>query len=212
MKKIIYSLCTFIICLSSCSSEDDIISSNMEENKLYADYAFTINTPMEELEKQLEKSDSISVCMTPEYLSGTIPQTKAGPLVPYQGTITKLDNQKTLWKFGVGENKVPMVFCGTNFSQMTISEVWEISLTIDLTDESYAVRGFTGEWSGWNTRLVNNPQEKFQGNAGTSTQPKFTTYIYRIIGDLSGNNYGYTRCYVPFDDEKKARIYIRVYE
>lgn len=211
MKKIVYLLCSFVFVLSSCTSEEDIIS-NPEEKQLYADYSFTIDTPIEELEKQLDEKDSITVSMTPEYISGTMPQTKAGPLIPYQGTITKLANQKTVWKYGVGENKVPSVFCGTSFNQMTISELWKISLTIDLTDESYAVRGFEGEWTGWSAANLSNTQTRYQGNGGTSTKPEFFTFVWRIVSDINGRNFGYTRCYVPFDDQTKARIYVRIYE
>ena len=49
-------------------------------------------------------------------------------------------------------------------------------------------------------------------NGESSTKPEFFTYVWRIVSDINGRNFGYTRCYVPFDDETKARIYVRIYE
>lgn len=211
MKKIVCLFSSFMLVLSSCTSED-LLDSNQSEKQLYADYSFTIDASMEDLEKQLNEKDSITVSMTPEYISGTIPQTKASQLNTYEGTIVKQANQKTIWKYGVGENKVPSVFCGTTYSEMTISELWKISLTMDLTDKDCAVRGFEGEWSGWSGANINNSQTRFQGVGGTSNKPEFFTFVWRIVGDINGRNFGYTRCYVPFDDQTKARIYVRIYE
>lgn len=193
----------------SCSSDSDIIPRDNIEEELYADYSFSFDC--NDFEQLLKDDDSAIVPVVAEYISGTIPKTKAGEIIPYQGTVTKLENQKTVWKYGVGENLVPYVFCGTSYSDMTISEIWRLSLTIDLTNENYAVRGFVGEWSGWEGSNRNNPQTRYQGNGGTADKPMFTTYIWRVVCDLMGKDYGYKRCYVPFDDQNKARIYVRIY-
>lgn len=196
--------------LVSCSSDGDIISSdNVKGEELYADYSISFeNYDFDEL---LKDRDSITVPVFAEYISGTLPQTK-GVIIPTKGTVERLGNVKTLWKYGVGENKVPMLFCGNNFSQMTISELWKISVTIDLTNENYAVRGFVGEWSGWNGTYLSNPQTRFQGASGTSESPVYYTYVYRVISDINGRTYGIKDCYVPFKDENNARIYYRIYE
>lgn len=202
MRNLLILLSMLIIGLSSCSSNDD----KLDNQELYADYEFIINEPMSELEKRLEKEDSITVSFTPVYISGTMPQTKSG-MIAYEGTITKLANQTTRWKYGVGENKVPVVFCGN----YTISEVWRVSLIMNLGSEDIGYRGSTGEWSGWTGRNTDNTQLKYQGLAGTNSSPEFFTFIWRVVSDMSGKNYGYTRCYVPFDDQTKARLYVRLF-
>lgn len=206
------ALATIMSGVTSCSEDESGVLLENEKEQLYADYAFSVGLPMEEIEKRLSESDSITVPMVAEYISGTMPQTK-GELIPYQGTITEEKGIKTLWKYNVGENLVPRVFCGSNImTDMTISNRWKISLTIDLTNEDYAVRGFEGEWTGWSGANLTNTQERTQLNGGTATSPEFYTYVWKIISDISGRNYGYTNCYVPFADEKKARIYVRIYQ
>ena len=201
----------FVLCMAvafvSCSSENDYVLDNQEMR--YAEYAFVINESFDEISDKLEHNDTVSVTMTPEYIGGTMPNTKAGDIIPYQGTITKMNNIQTVWDYGVGENKVPEVFCG----RMTISEWWKISLTVDLVDDSYAVRGFEGEWTGWNGRNMGNPQTREQLTKSIdSNTMEFFTFVWRVVSDLSGSNYGYTRCYLPFDDQNKARIYVKIYE
>lgn len=213
MKKVslFLMMCVNVFLLASCQNEDDIIIQDGNEKELYADYAFSLGVSTDEIEKQLQELDSMVIPIVAEYVSGTLPQTRAGEIIPYQGTITKKDNVKTVWKYGVGENLVPSVFCGNVWTDATISEIWEVALTIDLTNEDYAVRGFSGELSGWDGILFKNSQEKWQGQRGEENNVTFYTYIYKIVSDLSGRNYGYTDLYVPMKTEQ-ARIYVRIYE
>ena len=74
------------------------------------------------------------------------------------------------------------------------------------------MRGYEGEWTGWSGANLSNTQEREQLIRGTVDQPEFYTFVWKIISDISGKNYGYTNCYVPFADETKARIYVRLSE
>lgn len=139
--KFIFILSSILFALAACdeSKDNDILN---DTDKQYVDYELSIATPIQEIEKEMSESDTCQVTMFAKRLSGTLPQTR-GEIIPYQGKITYMGKIKTLWKYGVGENLVPQVFCGTNvMSDLTISELWKISVSVDLTNENYAVRGF----------------------------------------------------------------------
>lgn len=209
--KFIFILSSILFALAACdeSKDNDILDAT---DKQYVDYELSIVTPIQEIEKKMSESDTCQVMMFAKRLSGTLPQTR-GEIIPYQGKITNMGNKKTLWKYGVGENLVPQVFCGTNImTDLTISELWKISVTVDLTNENYAVRGFIGEKSGWSDKNINNPQTRAQLPGGTVDNPEFHTYVWKIISDINGKNYGYTNCYKPLASPNDARIYIRIYE
>ena len=209
--KFIFILSSILFALAACdeSKDNDILN---DTDKQYVDYELSIATPIQEIEKEMSESDTCQVTMFAKRLSGTLPQTR-GEIIPYQGKITYMGKIKTLWKYGVGENLVPQVFCGTNvMSDLTISELWKISVSVDLTNENYAVRGFVGEKSGWNAKNINNPQTRDQLPGGTVDKPEFYTYVWKIISDINGKNYGYSNCYRPLASPNDARIYIRIYE
>ena len=117
--KFIFILSSILFALAACdeSKDNDILN---DTDKQYVDYELSIATPIQEIEKEMSESDTCQVTMFAKRLSGTLPQTR-GEIIPYQGKITNMGKIKTLWKYGVGENLVPQVFCGTNvMSDLTI--------------------------------------------------------------------------------------------
>lgn len=198
----------------ACSSDEDTNQNVSNNNKKYAEYALSFNT----LDiSNLKEGDSVQVTLTPEYISGNISKEEAynklykaktrSSIIPMVGKITKLGNQKINFKYNSGENLVPRYFTGSR--QLTICEVWEISMKIDLPDESVSVRGFKGEFTGWKLQYLGNPQERAQINGGTDSSPEFKTYVYKLISDPYGANLG-RDLYLPIKPEE-ARIYVKYY-
>lgn len=198
----------------ACSSDEDTNQNASNNNKRYAEYAFSFNTSDI---SNLKEGESAQVTLTPEYVSGNISKEEAynklyktktrGPIIPMVGTVTDLGNKKVNFKSNSGDNLVPFYFTGPR--QLTICRVWKISMKIDLPDESVSVRGFKGEFTGWKLQFSGNTQERAQPIGGTDNSPEFSTYVYKLISDIYGVNLG-RDLYLPIKPEK-ARIYVKYY-
>lgn len=198
----------------ACTSDEDVNQKACNNNKKYVEYALSFNTL--DISK-LKVGDSVQVTLTPEFVSGNVSieeaynklykaKTKA-PIIPMVGTVTDLGNKKVNFKSNSGENLVPSYFTGPR--QLTICRVWKISMKIDLPDESVSVRGFKGEFTGWKLQYSGNTQERAQTIGGTDYSPEFSTYVYKLISDISGVNLG-RDLYLPVKPEE-ARIYVKYY-
>ena len=138
-----------------------------------------------------------------------MPSTRAGEIIAVVGTVTNLGNKTTLFNYGVGENLVPYYYCGSTLNYATISTVYKVSYTYELND-NYAVRGYTGEYSGWNGTRIPNPQVRWQGENGDTEHIEFYTYVYDIKSTIQGYSAG-EHCWVPVNTND-VRIYARIYE
>lgn len=198
----------------ACSSDEDINQDARNNKKKYAVYAFSFNSSDI---SNLKEGDSVQVTLTPEYISGNISQVDVynklykvktkSPIVPMVGTITDLGNKRVSFKRNSGENLVPYYFTGPTI--ITICRVWKISLEIDLPDESVSVRGFTGEFTGWDLQYRGNTQKRTQNVNGPVSKPTYSTYVYKLISDINGVNLG-RDLYLPIKPGD-ARIYVKFY-
>lgn len=212
MNKKIFLIAITIVSLltySCSSSEDEPMAPKVEENTTLVEYSFDLANMQKEL-AELDSLESIEITMCPTVAGGDRPATRSSVITPVQGTITNLGNQKTLWKYGVGENLVPRYLCGGTFNEMTISTVYKIAVRYDLTDD-FMVKGYTGEKSGWSGKYLNNPQTKYQGTSGDDTYIEFYTFVYDIISTVQGYTPPGGHLWVPFK-ESEARIYVKIYE
>lgn len=201
------------ILFAACSSDEEV-NTKYNNTEKYAEYAFSFNVSDA---YKLKEGDSIQVNLIPEYISGNISKEDAynrlykaktrSSIIPIVGTITDLGNKKVNFKSNSGENLVPSYFTGSR--QLTICRVWKISVKIDLPDESVSVRGFKGEFTGWKLQYSGNTQERAQIIGGTDSNPEFSTYVYKLISDISGVNLG-RDLYLPVKPEE-ARIYVKYY-
>lgn len=197
---------------SSCQSED-LVDANPLEEKNYQEYCVTFENV--DFDKLKSTSDPIPVKVQSELISSNMPTLRSGDIIETYGTIQKLEAVQTIWRPDRGDKLVPVVFTGDSFAEATISIPYKISVTVTLPNPDMMVRGFTGEWSGYSYANLRNTQERYQGMAANGDDFTFTTYVWNIVSDISGRDYGYTggnKCYVPFKDETKARIYYRIYQ
>ena len=197
------------IMLASCTSEDDSFSAIDNEKKSEEIvYSIDVSRYAKEI-SSLDSLESIDIPVNVIENCNLIKKasTRAGETTPVVGTITNLGNQKTWFKYGVGENLVPSYYCGPNLNYMTISTVYKVSVRYDLND-NYDVKGFTGEKSGWNGRYINNPQTRWQGKKGDTSYTELYTYVYDIKSTLQGASAG-KHCWVPVNIND-VRIYSRI--
>lgn len=213
MYKLFIPLTVTLLSLLTCScssSEDEPMAVNAEEdNATLVEFSFDLTSIQNEL-AGLDSLESIEVPIQPTVAGNNRPLSRSSVITPVQGTITNLGNQKTLWKYGVGENLVPRSLCGSTFNEMTISTVYKISVRYDLTDD-FMVKGYTGDYSGWNGKYLYNPQTKYQGTNGDNTYVEFYTYVYDIISTLQGYTPPGGHLWVPVK-ESEAKIYVKIFE
>lgn len=198
-----------IITAASCTNKDDEFGQIPEETKnIDMVYSFDLTQYFD----AISSLDSLEVIEIPVkivenegFYSNT--STRSGEITPIVGTITNLGNKQTLFRYGIGDNLVPSYYCGNNFNYMTISTVYKVSIRYDLNDD-YEVKGYTGEYSGWNGTYVNNPQTKWQGKDGDTNYTEFYTYVYDIKSTVQGYSAG-AHCWVPVN-VNDVRIYTRI--
>lgn len=194
---------------TSCSNDEEYVSVNANSKKINeVVYCFDLSKHLDEI-SSLDSLESINI---PIEVIGSknenkIASTRAGEITPIVGTITNLGNQKTLFKYGVGENLVPSYYCGPNYNYMTISTVYQISVRYDLND-NYEVKGFIGEKSGWDNTYYNNSQNRWQGKRGDTNYTELYTYVYDIKSTLQGYSAG-EHCWVPVN-VNDVRIYAKI--
>ncbi|MDE6792178.1 MAG: hypothetical protein K2J48_03750 [Muribaculaceae bacterium] len=192
----------------SCASNDDEPAKELNDEGTVVELSFDLESVKDQL-IQLDSLESIIVPVTTTIVEGKNEVlTKSDDILPAKGTITNLGNKKTLWKYGVGENLVPKYLCGTNLGQATISTMYKISVRYDLNND-YMIKGFTGEKSGWNGVLLNNSQEKYQGNTGNTDYIEYYTFVYDIISTLDGYTPPGGHYWVPVE-QNEARIYAKI--
>lgn len=203
---VLFSLLTF-----SCSSSvDEPLSVNTEEdNATLVELSFDLSSIQNEL-AELDSLESVEIPIRSTIIGNKRRLSRSSVITPVQGTVKNLGNQKTLWKYGVGENLVPRYLCGATFNEMTVSTLYRISVRYDLTDD-FMVKGFTGDYSGWNGTYIYNPQTKYQGTYGDNTYIEFYTFVYDIISTVQGYTPPGGHLWVPFK-ESEAKIYVKIFE
>lgn len=208
MKK---NLCLLVMLLSftACNETTDEIIKETPSDLNYQEYCVSFeNFNFDALKSE---SDTLRMEVTPTLIGGVKSMLKAD-LIETVGTITKNSGIKTVWQPDTGEQLVPNVFTGTNFSQMTISDCYKVSVTVTLPNPNMMVRGFEGEWTGYSGSNLSNDQLRHQYMIASGNDFTFNTFVWHIITDINGRNYGLTKCYVPFYNQNKAKIYYRIYQ
>lgn len=194
--------------LASCTNDSEPIDSTSET--YCEEYAFVFNLKeYEDAITSLDSLESITVPFEVELINSTNPvKTRASAPIAGQGTVESLGNQKTLWRYGRGQNLVPRYLCGTNLGEMTVSTVYKITLTLDIGD-SYTYEITEGEYRGWDATYVGNSQEPWQGSKmNSSTSKSFYTYCYDIIATMDGIAPPGGHCWVPYNKDQ-IRIYVK---
>lgn len=132
--------------------------------------------------------------------------------IPTVCTVTNMGNQRTLWKYGVGENLVPDYLCGTSLNDMTISTLYKYSVKYYIEGD-YTLKGLTGPKSGWDRIFINNSQEKKQYGFDNTPEGymEYYTYVYDIITSIKGYTIPNGHCWVPCNTDEVA-VYIKVYK
>ncbi len=206
-----FSLLLFAAFATACSDEDVNVNSvthNQKQSEVVL--SFDLAAYQDEI-TSLDSLQSIDIpvkVIENGYIS-KMPSTRAGEIIAVVGTVTNLGNKTTLFNYGVGENLVPYYYCGSTLNYATISTVYKVSYTYELND-NYAVRGYTGEYSGWNGTRIPNPQVRWQGENGDTEHIEFYTYVYDIKSTIQGYSAG-EHCWVPVNTND-VRIYARIYE
>lgn len=198
------------LCVGFMSCTSDLEPTEITTEVNYEEYAFVFD--LKEYRTAIEALDSLESITIPfkvELINSTNHAiTRASAPIVGQGTVENLGNQKTLWRYGRGQNLVPKYLCGTNLGQMTISTVYKITLTLEIGD-SYTYEGLTGEYSGWDGVNIGNSQERWQGSKTNSTTSKsFYTYCYDIIATMDGTAPPGGHCWVPYNKDQ-IRIYVK---
>ncbi|MFZ1237182.1 MAG: hypothetical protein WAR39_09340 [Prevotella sp.] len=209
MKKALFFACLTTM-IAACTNED-IDSLNVSEDKSKdVVYSFDLSANLD----AISSLDSLESTTIPVTVIGNVDfnspsATRAGQITPIVGTVTNLGNQKTLFRYGVGENIVPQYYCGNNLNYMTISNVYKVSVRYELND-NYEVKGYTGDNTGWNGTYINNPQTRWQGKKGDTSYTEFYTFVYDIKSTLQGYSAG-DHCWLPVN-VSDVRIYTRIFE
>lgn len=208
---ILISVVLLIIVAISCSNDDENVSINANSKEINdVVCCFDLSKHLDEI-SSLDSLESINIPV--EVISSgnvnKIRSTRAGEITPAIGTITNLGNQKTLFKYGEGENLVPKYYCGTSAYSLTISTIYKVSVRYEL-NENYEIKGLKGEKSGWNGSYTNCKQEKWQGKKGDTDYTEFYTYVYDIKSSINGYSAG-EHCWVPLN-VNDVRIYTRIYQ
>ena len=176
----------------------------------YEEYAFVFD--LNENRAAIEALDSLESITVPFKIELVNPTnyatTRASAPIAGQGTVESLGNQKTLWRYGRGQNLVPQYLCGTNLGQLTISTVYKITLTLEI-GESYTYEGTIGDYTGWDGVYIGNSQNPWQGSKVNSTTSKsFYTYCYDIIATMNGVAPPGGHYWVPYNKDK-IKIYVK---
>lgn len=212
MKKTLFFYSVLILVFSACTNESLPDYNAVSEKRQPLEFSVEIGENVDLA--SIGEGDTLHFTPIVTCLSKDIPQTKAGDMIEVKGSSITRTTTKTYWKYGVGEDKVPLVFTTDATPYPTVSYCYTVSIVLDMSDPNIMYRGFTGEWSGYSGATQNNTQERYQAqkvdpNTNTIT---FSTFIWDIKSDSSGKNYGYTECYVPFKGPEQARLYYRVYQ
>lgn len=207
------TLLILCLCLGfmSCTSESEPIENNASASYEEYAFAFDLNECKEAIES-LDSLESITIPFKVELINSTNHDlTRASAPIVGQGTIENLGNQKTLWKYGRGQNLVPRYLCGGSLWETTVSTVYKITLTLDV-DDSYTYEGLReGEYMGWDQTYIGNSQMPWQGSSSDSPNSKsFYTFCYEIIATISGIAPPGGNVWVPYNKDQ-IRIYVKKY-
>ena len=198
----------FVTAVSCTSKDDEFGNISVETRNADIVYSFDLTQYLDAI-SSLDSLESIEVPVkvleNDNLYSKT--STRSGEITPIVGTVTNLGNKQTLFRYGIGENLVPSYYCGNNLNYMTISTVYKVSIRYDLNDD-YDVKGYIGEYSGWNGTYVNNPQTRWQGKNGDTNYSEFYTYVYDIKATIQGYSAG-EHCWVPVN-VNDVRIYTKI--
>lgn len=169
--KIIKHILIFFFCitLTSCISDTIEPTQPCKEDTKPATVVYSIT-----LNEEISELDSLESIIVPVNTSfpgtggisgGSGPETMA-PYIPCIAKVTNLGNHQTVWKYGVGDNRVPDYLCGTSLADATISTLYKVSIIYDRVD-GYYIDSHSGTDSGWLPIYINNPQTPFQNmNSG----------------------------------------------
>ncbi len=188
--------------LSSCNLDEELEKTFEEDPNVVRCSVSFENVDFSQLQSE---DDTLKISLVPEYVGGNQSLLRAD-VTEVQGTVTKT-NVKTWWTYGKGENLIPNYVCG----QYTISERYDMTVTVIVGPGKLAVKDETRQWVGWRIENIGNPQVRYINEIPNSTtgSTEFRTCVWHVVSNMGGVNY--PNVWGPFNDPTKARIYYKIY-